>query len=46
MAKRRYIQHENDGNNESNETAMRRVVSVNQKMICHIFESEEVSEDI
>ena len=46
MAKRRYLQHTDDnvnGNDDSNETATRRVVSVNQKMICHVFESEEVS---
>jgi len=44
MAKRRYIQNDNngDGSGESNVTATRRVVSVNQKMICHIFESDEV----
>ncbi len=46
MAKRRYLQHTDDnvnGNENSNETATRRVVSVNQKMICHVFESDEVS---
>ncbi len=44
MAKRRYIQNDNngDGSDESNVTATRRVVSVNQKLICHIFESDEV----
>lgn len=42
MAKRRYIQ--NDGNDEANGTSTRRVVSINQKMICHVFESDEVSE--
>ncbi|CAF1090033.1 unnamed protein product [Adineta ricciae] len=44
MAKRRYLQHTDDninGNDDSNESATRRVVSVNQKMICHVFESEE-----
>ncbi|CAF1061064.1 unnamed protein product [Adineta ricciae] len=44
MAKRRYLQHTDDsvnGSDDSNETATRRVVSVNQKMICHVFESEE-----
>lgn len=40
MAKRRYIQNEN-GNDEPNGPATRRVVSVNQKMICHVFESDE-----
>jgi len=43
MAKRRYIQNENNGNEDSNGTTTRRVVSINQKMICHIFESDEVS---
>lgn len=47
MAKRRYLQHTDDnanGNDDSNETTTtRRVVSVNQKMICHVFESDEVS---
>jgi hypothetical protein len=45
MAKRRYLQHTDDngnGNEDSNETTTRRVVSVNQKMICHVFESDEV----
>ncbi|CAF1136782.1 unnamed protein product [Adineta steineri] len=43
MAKRRYIQNDNsgDGNDDTNGTATRRVVSINQKMICHIFESDE-----
>ncbi|UJR37903.1 hypothetical protein I4U23_030591 [Adineta vaga] len=44
MAKRRYLQHTDDsvnGNEDSNETTTRRVVSINQKMICHVFESEE-----
>jgi hypothetical protein len=46
MAKRRYLQHTDDnvnGNDDSNETSTRRVVSINQKMICHVFESDEVS---
>jgi hypothetical protein len=46
MAKRRYLQHNDDGvngNDESSETTTRRVVSINQKMICHVFESDEVS---
>ena len=46
MAKRRYLQHTDDnvnGNEDSNETTTRRVVSINQKMICHVFESDEVS---
>ena len=46
MAKRRYLQHTDDnanGNEDSTETTTRRVVSVNQKMICHVFESDEVS---
>ena len=42
MAKRRYIQ--NEGNEEANGIPTRRVVSINQKMICHVFESDEVSE--
>jgi hypothetical protein len=45
MAKRRYLQQTDDnvnGNEDSTETT-RRVVSVNQKMICHVFESDEVS---
>ncbi|CAF1178772.1 unnamed protein product [Adineta steineri] len=44
MAKRRYLQHTDDntnGTDESNETTTRRVVSINQKMICHVFESDE-----
>ncbi|CAF3509105.1 unnamed protein product [Rotaria sp. Silwood1] len=43
MAKRRYIQNENNGtgNDDSNGTTTRRVVSINQKMICHVFESDE-----
>ncbi|CAF0732263.1 unnamed protein product [Rotaria sordida] len=44
MAKRRYLQHTDDninGNDDTNETSTRRVVSINQKMICHVFESEE-----
>jgi hypothetical protein len=46
MAKRRYLQQTDDngnGNEDSNETTTRRVVSINQKMICHVFESDEVS---
>jgi hypothetical protein len=46
MAKRRYLQHTDDnvnGNDDSNDTSTRRVVSINQKMICHVFESDEVS---
>ena len=46
MAKRRYLQHNDDAvnaNDESSETTTRRVVSINQKMICHVFESDEVS---
>ncbi len=46
MAKRRYLQQTDDntnGNEDSTETTTRRVVSVNQKMICHVFESDEVS---
>jgi hypothetical protein len=46
MAKRRYLQHTDDnvnGNEDPNETTTRRVVSINQKMICHVFESDEVS---
>lgn len=44
MAKRRYIQNDNngDGGDEMGGAAMRRVVSINQKLICHVFESEEV----
>lgn len=45
MAKRRYIQHADDhvnGNEDSHEPSTRRVVSINQKMICHVFESDEV----
>ena len=46
MAKRRYLQHADDhvnGNDDSHEpTTTRRVVSINQKMICHVFESDEV----
>ncbi len=42
MAKRRYIQNDNSGNEDSNGTTARRVVSINQKMICHVFESDEV----
>ncbi|CAF2517489.1 unnamed protein product [Rotaria sp. Silwood2] len=44
MAKRRYLQHTDDninGNDDTNETSSRRVVSINQKMICHVFESDE-----
>ncbi|CAF3667255.1 unnamed protein product [Rotaria socialis] len=44
MAKRRYLQQtddNNNGNEESNENSTRRVVSINQKMICHVFESDE-----
>ncbi|CAF4568504.1 unnamed protein product [Rotaria sp. Silwood1] len=44
MAKRRYLQHTDDnvnGNDDTNETSTRRVVSINQKMICHVFESDE-----
>ncbi|CAF1011050.1 unnamed protein product [Adineta ricciae] len=42
MAKRRYIQSDNDdGDYESNGSATRRVVSINQKLICHVFESDE-----
>ena len=42
MAKRRYLQH--DGTEEPNgTTTTRRVVTFNQKLICHVFESEEVS---
>ncbi|CAF3966934.1 unnamed protein product [Rotaria sp. Silwood2] len=43
MAKRRYIQNENNANSndDSNGTTTRRVVSINQKMICHVFESDE-----
>ena len=46
MAKRRYVQHTDDNvseNEDSNEVGTRRVVSINPKMICHVFESEEVS---
>lgn len=46
MAKRRYLQQtddNNNGNEDSNDTSTRRVVSINQKMICHVFESDEVS---
>lgn len=47
MAKRRYLQQADDNNNgtdDANETpTTRRVVSINQKMICHVFESDEVS---
>ena len=46
MAKRRYLQHNDDnvnGHDDSSETTTRRVVSINQKMICHVFESDEVS---
>ncbi len=43
MAKRRYIQNDNSANEESNGSSTRRVVSINQKMICHVFESDEVS---
>jgi hypothetical protein len=49
MAKRRYLQHtddNNNGNEDSNETSTRRVVSINQKMICHVFESDEVNFNI
>lgn len=46
MAKRRYLQHADDhvnGNDDSHEpSTTRRVVSINQKMICHVFESDEV----
>ncbi|CAM4751654.1 unnamed protein product [Rotaria magnacalcarata] len=41
MAKRRYIQNDNNGNDDTNGTNTRRVISVNQKMICHVFESDE-----
>ncbi|CAF1601309.1 unnamed protein product [Rotaria magnacalcarata] len=44
MAKRRYLQQtddNNNGNEESNDNSTRRVVSINQKMICHVFESDE-----
>ncbi|CAF0845754.1 unnamed protein product [Didymodactylos carnosus] len=47
MAKRRYINaapvddsNTNDDQNNSSETNIRRV-AINQKMICHVFESEE-----
>jgi hypothetical protein len=46
MAKRRYLQHTDDNGNtneDPNEPTTRRVVSINQKMICHVFESDEVS---
>jgi hypothetical protein len=46
MAKRRYLQQTDDnanGTDESNENTTRRVVSINQKMICHVFESDEVN---
>jgi hypothetical protein len=46
MAKRRYIQNDNNGNEDSNGTSTRRVVSINQKMICHVFESDEVSRKV
>ena len=43
MAKRRYIQSDNDdGDYDSSGSATRRVVSINQKLICHVFESDEV----
>lgn len=42
MAKRRYIQNDNNGNDDVNGVNSRRVVSINQKMICHVFESDEV----
>jgi hypothetical protein len=41
MAKRRYLQH--DGSDEPNGSTTRRVVKFNQKLVCHVFESEEVS---
>ncbi|CAF3428476.1 unnamed protein product [Rotaria socialis] len=41
MAKRRYIQNDNNGNDDTNGVNTRRVISVNQKMICHVFESDE-----
>ncbi|UJR08333.1 hypothetical protein I4U23_012604 [Adineta vaga] len=43
MAKRRYIQNDNngDGSDDTNGSATRRVVSINQKLICHVFESDE-----
>lgn len=45
MAKRRYLQH--DGSDEPNGTTTRRVVTFNQKLVCHVFESDEVSvEDV
>lgn len=43
MAKRRYIQNDNNGNEDSNGNTARRVVSINQKLICHVFESDEVN---
>ena len=46
MAKRRYLQQCDDNvnkNEDSNETNTRRIVSINQKMICHVFESDEVN---
>ena len=48
MAKRRYLQHADDnanGHDDHHETptTTRRVVSINQKMICHVFESDEVT---
>lgn len=51
MAKRRYLQHADDhtnGNDDSQDPTAttpttRRVVSINQKMICHVFESDEVN---
>jgi hypothetical protein len=46
MAKQRYLQHTDDnvnGNEDSIETTIRRVVAINQKMICHVFKSDEVS---
>jgi hypothetical protein len=46
MAKRRYIQNDNNGNDDANAMAARRVVSVNQKLICHVFESDEVCRKI
>ena len=46
MAKRRYIQNDNNGNEDANGVNTRRVVSVNQKMICHVFESDEVSRNV